>query len=82
MNIKKRCEYWTILSGKGQFAMDGRIQDVQAGDMLKIPSGSFHSIKALIDMQWIEVQMGIELDSEDSVRMLSQWDEIEEHCRF
>ncbi len=62
--------------------MDGRIQDVQAGDMLKIPSGSFHSIKALIDMQWIEVQMGIELDSEDSVRMLSQWDEIEEHCRF
>ncbi|MGG2201580.1 sugar phosphate nucleotidyltransferase [Paenibacillus validus] len=79
---KKRCEYWTILSGKGQFAMDGRIQDVQAGDMLKIPSGSFHSIKALIDMQWIEVQMGIELDSEDSVRMLSQWDEIEEHCRF
>lgn len=79
---KNRSEYWTILSGKGKFAVDGKIHEVQAGDMLEIPSGVYHSIKALADMQWIEVQMGVELDSEDSLSILSHWEEIEEHCRF
>ncbi|MCP3773458.1 sugar phosphate nucleotidyltransferase [Paenibacillus sp. MZ04-78.2] len=72
-------ECWTIVSGAGQFALDGKIFRVRAGDMLHIPAGAPHSLRALTDMQWLEVHMGRELHTENTTRLLIQWAEIEQH---
>lgn len=78
---KKRSEVWTIISGVGEFALDGDIIQIKAGDVLKIPMGAKHAIKAITDVELIEVQRGSELIEEDIDRLLLSWEEIEKHCR-
>lgn len=78
---KKRSEVWTIISGVGEFALDGDIIQIKAGDVLKIPVGAKHAIKAITDVEIIEVQKGSELIEEDIERLLLSWEEIEKHCR-
>ncbi|GGK34166.1 mannose-1-phosphate guanylyltransferase [Caldalkalibacillus thermarum] len=76
----KRSEVWTIIRGEGEFALDGQIRRVQTGDVLEIPVGAKHAIKAKTDLEFIEVQSGSELIEEDIVRLLMTWEEIEQHC--
>lgn len=78
---KKRSEVWTIISGVGEFAFNGDIIQIKAGDVLKIPVGAKHAIKAITDVELIEVQRGSELIEEDIDRLLLSWEEIEKHCR-
>ena len=75
-----RSEVWTIIKGKGQFALNGEIRTVSAGDVLVIPVEAKHGIKADTDMEFIEVQTGSQLIEEDIVRIFMQWEEVEEHC--
>lgn len=74
-------ECWTILSGEGEFVLNNEFRKVQTGDVLQIPSGVTHSIRAITDLEWIEVQMGQEIIEEDIVRLYMDWEEIEKHCR-
>lgn len=76
----KRSEVWTITSGSGLFVLDGKMQKVTAGDVLKIPVGSMHAIKALTELHFIEVQMGSDLVEDDIVRICMTWEEVEEYC--
>lgn len=76
----KRSEVWTIISGHGLFVLNDNIRNVNPGDVLEIPVGSMHAIKALTDLQFIEVQMGSELIEEDIVRICMTWDEVEQRC--
>jgi mannose-1-phosphate guanylyltransferase len=76
----KRSEVWTIIEGQGQFALDGRIIPVKSGDVLNIPLGSKHGIKATTDLQFIEVQTGTDLIEEDIVRIFMTWEEVEQNC--
>jgi mannose-1-phosphate guanylyltransferase len=76
-----RSEIWTVVSGTGEFALDGVIFPVKAGDVLKITLQAKHGIRAISDLEMIEVQMGRELIEEDIVRFYMTWDEIEKHCR-
>lgn len=76
----KRSEFWTILSGVGEFALDGQLYQVKQGDILKIPKGTKHGIKAISTLEIIEVQMGEELAEEDITRFLMTWDEVMKHC--
>jgi mannose-1-phosphate guanylyltransferase len=78
----KRSEVWTIISGEGLFAFNDKILSVRAGDVLQIPVGAKHGIKALTDLEFIEVQSGSQLVEEDIVRLLMTWEEVEEHCRL
>ncbi|MDQ1910388.1 sugar phosphate nucleotidyltransferase [Paenibacillus sp. GD4] len=73
---EKRSEVWTVISGYGQVVLNERIHPVRAGDVLKIPVGTRHSIRATEDLEIIEVQSGSELTEEDIVRLSSSWDEI------
>ena len=57
-----RSEVWTIISGKGLFVLNGKIKGIQVGDVLRIPVGALHGIKAITDLELIEVQMGTELN--------------------
>lgn len=76
-----RRECWTILSGEGEFVLNHESRRVRTGDVLQIPSGVIHSIRALTDLEWIEVQMGQQLVEEDIVVLCKEWEEIEKHCR-
>ncbi|MDF9475229.1 sugar phosphate nucleotidyltransferase [Bacillus cereus] len=75
-----RSEVWTIVKGEGIFVLDSEIRVVRHGDVLEIQPGQKHAIKAVTDLEFIEVQSGSELVEEDIVRIHMQWNEIEEVC--
>ncbi|PLT35487.1 sugar phosphate nucleotidyltransferase [Bacillus sp. V5-8f] len=73
----KRSEVWTIIWGTGLFVLNERIRKVKPGDVLEIPIGAKHAVKALTDLQFIEVQMGSELLEDDIERICMTWEDIE-----
>ncbi|MEH6936119.1 MULTISPECIES: sugar phosphate nucleotidyltransferase [Bacillus] len=75
-----RSEVWTIVKGEGIFVLDDEIRVVRPGDVLEIQPRQKHAIKAVTDLEFIEVQSGSELVEEDIVRIYMQWNEIEEVC--
>ncbi|AFV02102.1 Mannose-1-phosphate guanylyltransferase (GDP) [Dehalobacter sp. DCA] len=74
---KLRSEIWTIIKGEGEFVLDDKLRKIKAGDVLIIPIGAKHGIKATTDLEFIEVQMGCELVEEDIVRICMTWEEVE-----
>ncbi|WP_281885388.1 sugar phosphate nucleotidyltransferase [Paenibacillus sp. YYML68] len=78
---RNRSECWTIVAGHGEFILNNVFMQVKEGDMLQIPAGTLHSIRALTDLEWIEVQMGKQVNDGDIVRLFMNWEEIELHCR-
>lgn len=77
----KRSEVWTVIAGEGEFVLNDRIVRVMAGDVVQIPVNAKHSIRALRDLEIIEVQTGSELVEEDIVRLCLSWEEIIQYCR-
>ncbi|BCB05862.1 sugar phosphate nucleotidyltransferase [Bacillus sp. KH172YL63] len=77
-----RSELWTIISGEGIYALNGKLNKVKAGDVLYIKEGQFHGIKAITNLQIIEVQRGKELLEDDIVRLESDWVDIEKLCTY
>ncbi|AFV05148.1 Mannose-1-phosphate guanylyltransferase (GDP) [Dehalobacter sp. CF] len=71
----RRTEIWTITKGEGEYILDHEVKKVKAGDVLKIPVGSKHAIKAITDLEFIEVQYGNELVEEDIIRICMTWEE-------
>lgn len=72
----KRQEVWTIVRGIGIFIYNGKITRVETGDVLKIPNESLHTIKAIEELEIIEVQIGEIVTEKDIVRLANSWDEI------
>ena len=75
---RNRSEVWVIVAGEGEFVLNDRMCRVRPGDVAEIPAGARHAIKALTDLNIIEVQMGSRLEEEDIVRLAVSWDEIRE----
>jgi mannose-1-phosphate guanylyltransferase len=75
-----RSEVWTIIRGEGVFVQNDKLRVVRPGDVLEIPVGQRHGLKAVTDLEMIEVQTGSQLIEEDIVRIFMTWDEVEEHC--
>jgi mannose-1-phosphate guanylyltransferase len=75
-----RSEVWTIIKGEGEFVLNDEIRSVKPGDVLVIPVEAKHGIKALSNLEFIEVQTGSQLIEEDIVRIFMTWEEVEEHC--
>jgi mannose-1-phosphate guanylyltransferase len=76
----QRSEVWTIISGEGLYAFNGVVCRVKPGDVLNIPIGAKHGLRAVTDLEFIEVQLGSPLVEEDIVRIYMTWEEVEEHC--
>lgn len=72
----KRSEIWTVISGAAKVILNEKMYDVRAGDVVRIPVGTKHSILAVTDVEFIEVQTGLELIEEDNVRICMDWEEI------
>ena len=66
----KRSEVWVIVRGKGIFTADGVDSVVGPGSVVQIPPKTKHSILAAVEMEIVEVQLGVaELEEEDIVRI-------------
>lgn len=72
---RHRSEVWVIIAGEGEFILEDRLRHVCPGDVLEIPVGAKHTIKATKDLDIIEVQMGSKLEEEDIVRLSMSWEE-------
>ena len=68
-----RTEVWTFVEGEGLFVLDGEVRRVKAGDTVIIPVEHYHSIKAITELTFIEVQMGNPLIEEDIERFDWDW---------
>lgn len=61
----RRDEVWTVISGRGYAIVDGVKTTVQAGDVVKMPSGSRHTIVAATELKVMEVQLGRDISVHD-----------------
>ncbi|WP_417898707.1 sugar phosphate nucleotidyltransferase [Bacillus haimaensis] len=76
----KRTELWTVIKGKGIVALNGNFRNVYAGDVIQIDTGDNHALKALSELEIIEIQCGVEVIEEDVIRICNEWFEIEKEC--
>lgn len=69
-----RDEVWTFIDGEGLIVLDGNCHSVKRGDVINIPKGQLHALKALTSLSFIEVQSGSNLIEEDIERFNYNWD--------
>lgn len=74
-----RDEVWTIIKGEGEFVLNDESRLIKTGDVIQIQAGDKHAVKAITDLEIIEVQTGSQLIEEDIVRLFMSWEEIEDH---
>lgn len=60
-----RDEMWTVISGRGHATIDGRTRQITPGDVVHMPAGCKHTVRAETELQLIEVQVGKEIDVTD-----------------
>jgi len=71
-----RSETWTILKGEGEFVLGGEFRRVKKHDVLHIPAGARHAIRAIEELEFIEIQQGTDLSESDIHRIFMTWSEI------
>lgn len=60
-----RDEVWVVSSGEGRAVVDGQERIIRAGDVVKLPRGSKHTVLAKTELIMIEVQLGKEITVAD-----------------
>jgi mannose-1-phosphate guanylyltransferase len=71
-----RDELWNIVKGEGELVLDNTIRRIKAGDMIHIPAGKKHCLKALSELEFIEIQTGESIVKNDVHRITHNWSEI------
>ena len=69
----ERQESVTIVTGSAEILMEGKLYKLQAGDVLQIPAGTKHGIRAVTDLELMEVLLGEDLAKEDVIRVAMEW---------
>lgn len=77
-----RSETWTIIEGEGELIVENEVRRVKAGDVIQIKVGQLHALKAITNLQFIEVQSGNPLIQEDVEQILLDWDDISHHMEL
>ncbi len=62
---KYRDEIWNVICGEGEAFIDGVMQRVKSGDVITIKAGCRHAVKAITELNIIEVQLGKEISVRD-----------------
>lgn len=65
---EKREEIWNVISGIGIAVIDDRKFEVKPGDVIKIPIGCKHTVKALTELKIVESQIGKDINIQDKVK--------------
>ena len=64
---ERRDEVWTVIEGRGWVKLDGNEFAVAEGQTVRIPRGSFHTIRAETLLKVMEIQTGEDIDVEDKI---------------
>lgn len=65
-----RDEIWNVISGEGLVTIDEKQKKVFPGDIVQIPAGTKHKIKAVTELKVIEVQLGNEISVFDKKKWI------------
>lgn len=68
-----RTEVWTILSGRCIAMIDGKRHEAIVGDTFSIGKGVGHGLYAITEMQFLEVQVGMELIDDGTEDIEIDW---------
>lgn len=68
-----REEIWTFINGEGEIVLDGERKPVKRGDVINIPIGKLHALRAITPLTFIEVQQGTNLVEDDIERFEWNW---------
>lgn len=68
-----REEIWTFINGEGEIVLDGERKPVKRGDVINIPKGKLHALRAITPLTFIEVQQGTNLVEDDIERFEWNW---------
>ncbi|PQP82915.1 mannose-1-phosphate guanylyltransferase [Paenibacillus sp. PCH8] len=71
-----RNEVWTVVSGTGELILNGQRRTISQGDTVIIDRSMLHSVRAVTELEIIEVQIGSQLIEEDIVRVSTEWQDI------
>lgn len=72
----KRSETWMIVKGEGILVLNDKMRHVRVGEVVHIPLAVKHALKAITNIELIEIQTGDELIEEDIKRISFEWEEI------
>ena len=64
---ERRDETWTVIEGRGWVKLDGNEFAVSEGQTVRIPRGSFHTIRAETLLKVMEIQTGEDIDVDDKI---------------
>lgn len=64
---ERRDETWTVIEGRGWVKLDGNEFAVAEGQTVRIPRGSFHTVRAETLLKVMEIQTGEDIDVEDKI---------------
>ena len=68
-----RSEAWMFVEGDGLFVLDGNEKRIKAGDTVIIPMGHKHTVKAITQLSFIQIQTGNPLVEDDIDRFSWEW---------
>lgn len=68
-----REEVWTFINGEGEIVLDGERKKVKRSDVITIPKGQLHALRATSTLTFIEVQQGTNLVEDDIERFPYEW---------
>lgn len=65
----RRDEVWTVIEGSGIVIIDGTKMNVAPGDVVRMPRGTKHTVKAITELKIMEVQLGKDIRVDDKVKL-------------
>ncbi|KLV14993.1 mannose-1-phosphate guanylyltransferase [Niallia circulans] len=71
-----RTEVWTVVKGKGELIIDNESSTITAGDVVEISPYIKHSVRAIEELEIIEVQRGTNIIEEDIKEPIFMWEDI------
>ncbi|GEK57719.1 mannose-1-phosphate guanylyltransferase [Marinococcus halophilus] len=71
-----RDEVWTVVRGEGEIAVDNHMYRIKAGDVVHLPAGTKHALRATSDLEIVEVQTGMDISNDDIIRIHDTWDDV------
>ncbi len=72
-------ETWTVVRGAGLFVCEDEMVEISTGSVIKVARGQWHAVKALEELEFVEIQRGSGLSEEDIMRRFLTWEEVEQH---
>jgi len=69
---------WTVINGEGILFINGTLRTLRKGDFIQIKGNEEHAVKAISELEIIEVQQGDSLSNQHIEIIESSWFKVEE----